>query len=129
MNNEHMEEYLGSLSEKELDDLSEALKKKNKRSYSQQRKKTPNPTVEEDFTVIREGRDRKSRSPVKAKKNLWEDTGELSDVETPEFSKTPRNRQKPNRVTVECHVCGKSFKMSKSLIYGEFVRCNRCTGK
>ena len=127
MNREHFDDYIGSLSQKELEELTEALKANQETPKKKQ--KTSNSTVKEDFTVNRKDGARKGRNPVKAKKNQWEDTGELSDVETPEFSRTPRNRQKPNKVAVECHVCGKSFKMSKSLIYGEFVRCNRGTGK
>jgi hypothetical protein len=129
MNREHFEDYIGSLSEEELENLTEALETKAKGSRRDKEEEAPFPSVSDDFTVIRGDKVRKGRDPVKAKKNLWKDTGELGDVETPEFSKTPRNRQKPSRVGVECHVCGKSFKMSKSLIYGEFVRCNRCTGK
>tara|TARA_R110002020_G_scaffold103752_24_gene243269 strand:- start:11552 stop:11935 length:384 start_codon:yes stop_codon:yes gene_type:complete len=127
MSSDHFEDYLGSLSQEEIEQLNEALKAKKERS--EKGEKPPEATVKEDFTVNREVKGRKGRRPVRAKKNLWEDTGELSDVETPEFSKTPRSRQKPNKVSVECHVCGKTFKISKSLIYGEFVRCNRCTGR
>ena len=126
MSREHFDEYIGSLSEKELDELTEALKVK---AENRKKKAKPSKTnVKEDFTVSRGDARSGTRRPVKAKENQWQDTGELSDVETPEFSRTPRNRQKPNKIEVECHVCGKSFKMLQSLIHGEFVRCNRCTG-
>ena len=127
MSREHFDDYLGSLSQEEMEQLNEALKAQKERS--EKGEKTPESTVKEDFTVSREAKGRKGRRPVRAKKNLWEDTGELGDVETPEFSKTPRSRQKATKVSVECHVCGKQFKIIPSLVYGEFIRCNRCTGR
>jgi hypothetical protein len=89
-----------------------------------------NGNVAEDFKVTRTTKINDNRkTPVKFKKNEWEDTGELSDVETPNFEKTPRKRSKPNKRNVECHVCGREFSVNENLIYGEFHRCNRCTGK
>jgi hypothetical protein len=84
--------------------------------------------VHEDFTVHRESTNNR-KTPVKFKKNKWVDTGELSEVETPNFEKTPRKRGQPNKKQVECHVCGKKFAIHSSLVYGEYQRCNKCTGK
>ena len=92
----------------------------------------PRSKVTEDFKVDRETKDRKT--PVRARKNKWVDEGENRD---PDFSsenfeklgRTPRNRQPVKKKQVECHICGRSFAINQSLVYGEFVRCNRCTGR
>tara|TARA_Y100001938_G_C7943490_1_gene355517 strand:- start:137 stop:544 length:408 start_codon:yes stop_codon:yes gene_type:complete len=88
--------------------------------------------VNEDFTVNRNQDENTRKSPVKFRKNSWQDTGEdknIDDYDKMSESRTPRRRGKPKKRDVECHVCGKSFAMNESLIYGEFVRCNRCTGR
>lgn len=84
--------------------------------------------VNEDFTVNRD-LTQKVREPVRAKKNKWTDEGEAhKDIETPMFEKTPRARKPHKMQEVECHVCGKSFKIDPSNVYGEYHRCNRCGG-
>tara|TARA_R100000008_G_C3539073_1_gene143742 strand:- start:438 stop:848 length:411 start_codon:yes stop_codon:yes gene_type:complete len=88
--------------------------------------------VNEDFTVNRNQDENTRKSPVKFRKNNWQDTGEdknIDDYDKMSQSRTPRRRGKPKKRDVECHICGKSFAMNESLIYGEFVRCNRCTGR
>jgi len=87
--------------------------------------------AENDFTMHKNNSKPKGRrEPVKFKKNAWQDDGlEFSDVDTPKIKRTPRNRKKANLVEVECHVCGKEFKMNSNLVYGEYHRCNRCGGK
>ncbi len=91
------------------------------------------PRVKEDFTVVRNEDDLQRKSPVKFKKNNWVDTGEDRDLDIDyselEKRKTPRKRAKPNKQQVECHICGKSFSVNSNLVYGEFHRCNRCTGR
>ena len=69
------------------------------------------------------------RSKVKAKKNQWVDTGEFRDITTPEVERTPRRRSAPKKESVECHVCGKTFKADPKFMYGEYPRCNKCTGR
>lgn len=97
--------------------------------------RSPRRKVNEDFTVVRnEDSLDQRKAPVKAKKNQWMDTGEDRD---PDFDpakfermgKVARNRQKTKKEDVECHVCGRTFQVNPSLVYGEFVRCNRCTGR
>ena len=92
----------------------------------------PSSQVNEDFTVSRDLPDHR-KSKVKFKKNKWEDMGEDRDesVDYDELSqsRTPRRRGKPSKRNVECHVCGKSFAVNESLIYGEYIRCNKCTGR
>jgi NAD kinase len=85
--------------------------------------------VNDDFTVTRNTKETNRKTPVKFKKNKWVDDGEYSEIETPNFKKTPRNRSKPKKEKVECHVCGKVFFINSSLIYGEYHRCNKCTGR
>jgi len=91
--------------------------------------------VNEDFTVIRNEDSLDQRKvPVRAKKNQWSDTGEDRDpnfdpAKFERMGKVARNRQRAKKETVECHVCGRTFQVNPSLVYGEFVRCNRCTGR
>ena len=130
------EAFLEGLSDEQLQNLSEVTEQiMNTRSESSSDSTVEGThgdsgTVTEDFKVIRTEKINDNRkTPVKFKKNKWEDVGELSDVETPNFEKTPRKRSKPNKRNVECHVCGRELAINENLIYGEFHRCNRCTGR
>jgi len=92
------------------------------------------PTVNEDFTVIRnQGLDQQRKQPVRARKNEWVDMGENKDesFDAEKFEKMGRvkRRGKPRKKKIECHVCGKQFTINENLVFGEYVRCNRCTGK
>ena len=84
----------------------------------------------EDFTMHRTTnlKNNGRREAVRAGKNTWTDTGEHKDVQTPNVERTPRNRAAPQKKTVTCHVCGKKQKVNASLVYGEFYRCDSCTG-
>tara|TARA_Y100000593_G_scaffold49662_3_gene93592 strand:- start:11593 stop:12003 length:411 start_codon:yes stop_codon:yes gene_type:complete len=84
--------------------------------------------VNEDFTVNRD-LTQKAREPVKGRKNKWKDEGEDKEISTPMFERTPRTRKAHKMETVECHVCGKEFKVDPKYIYGSFHRCNRCGGR
>lgn len=100
-------------------------------------KEEPKPSKQretEDFTMRKEGSSglpsSSRREPVRARKNTWVDTGsEAKDVTTPEVSRTPRNRKPPAKKQVTCHACGKKFKVNASIVYGEYYRCDRCTGR
>ena len=85
-----------------------------------------------DFTVNNNNLKQRSQV-VRAKKNSWVDNGEFRDEEVDyikfEKMKTPRKRGKPKKKEVECHVCGKSFLVNESIVFGEYLRCNRCTGR
>ena len=89
-------------------------------------------TVNEDFSVTRENI-KGTKNVVKFRKNEWVDDGEMRDGDVNydklEKTRTPRRRSQPNKKQVECHVCGKSFAINENLIHGEYIRCNRCTGK
>ena len=86
--------------------------------------------VDGDFTMNkgREVENKKRRRAVKGGNNTWEDTGEHSDVSTPSVKRTPRNRQPPKMKDVTCNSCGKTFTLNASLVYGEYYRCESCTG-
>ena len=84
--------------------------------------------INEDFTVTRNNTQTNRKVPVRYKRNEWKDVGEHHDIDTPNFEKTPRNRNKPKRQKVECHVCGKTFSINPALAFGEYHRCNKCTG-
>lgn len=121
-----MNEFINSLSEEQKKKLLEALLPKQDES---------NPTksvVGEDFRVFKTDNklsNQRRREPVRGKENKWRDTGECSDVETKYGERTPRNREAPRKSEVDCHVCGRSFKVDKRYIFGEYYRCNRCGGK
>ena len=93
----------------------------------------PRRRVNEDFTVQRDENLDNRKTPVRARKSEWVDDGEAKDTNFDyakfEKMKTPRRRGKPKKRTVECHVCGRAFTMNEGLIYGEYIRCNRCTGR
>ena len=88
--------------------------------------------MNEDFSVTRENI-KESKKVVKFRKNEWVDDGEMRDGDVNydklEKTRTPRRRSQPNKKQVECHVCGKSFAINENLIHGEYIRCNRCTGR
>jgi predicted HNH restriction endonuclease len=88
----------------------------------------PTKKVNEDFTVTRD-LTQKAREPVRSKKNKWKDEGEDKEISTPMFERTPRARKAHKMETVECHVCGKEFKVDPKYVYGSFHRCNRCGGR
>lgn len=99
-------------------------------------RKQPAVVVNEDFTVTRNNEVETRKQPVRARKNQWVDTGEEvehdADFDPSKFEKmgrTARSRPKSQKVELTCHVCHKTFKTDPKLVYGEFVRCNRCTGR
>lgn len=97
-------------------------------------KEPPSIVVDDNFTVTRvESKDSQNRrkEPVRARKNEWKDTGEFRDANSPDYDLTPspRKREAPKKIDVDCHVCGRSFKADQRFVYGEYHRCNRCVGK
>lgn len=123
-----LERILSNLSNEEKEKLVSFIQESIK--PSQNTPSTPSTKVEENFTVSKvENHSGRRKEPVKARENKWKDEGEFRDVETPNFEKTPRRRQPPKKVNVECSVCGKSFKADSRFVYGEYHRCNRCTGR
>jgi len=123
-----MEDFLGTLSSEQIEELSRILKDKQDLLKAGDSVNSSDTSVNEDFTVNRD-LPNKGKAPVSGGKNTWEDTGELSDVKTPDFEKTPRNRPSPKTKEVSCHVCNKGFIVNESLLYGEFYRCNSCIGR
>ena len=110
------------------------IKSKTKNIKKDLPKEPPQIVVDHDFTVTRaESKDSQNRrkEPVRARKNEWKDTGEFRDVNSPDYDLTPspRKREAPKKIDVECHVCGRSFKADQRFVFGEYHRCNRCVGK
>lgn len=128
----NIEDFLNTLSEEQKQALAKALQPSEKSEPKIEPKEVPTTKVEvgEDFKVSRVNNTVKgARTPVKARKNQWEDEGEFKDIETPRVKKAPRNRERTKMIEVECHICGKTFSMNPNYVYGEFQRCSRCVGK
>ena len=84
-----------------------------------------------DFTMKSKSgvKPQKRKERVAAGKNTWSDSGESKDVQTPNIAMTPRTRPPARMVDMNCHVCGKSFSINSSLVYGQFYRCDGCSGR
>ena len=126
------QEQKESLVAKLIADVSK-LKPETKEEKQEEPPPSPPRRVNEDFTVEKNEHQIQRKSSVKFKKNSWVDTGEDRDLDF-DYSeldkrKTPRKRGKPHKQEVDCHVCGRAFSINSNLVYGEFHRCNRCTGR
>ena len=134
-----MQKLLSSLSEKQKVALTKLLQADLSEELKEPPKEPPaepagaEPSVGEDFIIInRNVNQNRRRSKVKAGKNQWEDQGEFKHIDTPlpdDFERTPRRKAAPKKREVECHMCGKLFKQDSRYSYGDFPRCNRCTGR
>jgi hypothetical protein len=84
-----------------------------------------------DFTMKSKSavQSQKRKERVTAGKNTWSDSGESKDVQTPSIAMTPRTRPPAKMVDMNCHVCGKTFSINSSLVYGQFYRCDGCSGR
>jgi hypothetical protein len=115
-----------------IDSLSDEQKKKLLQALGNENP-TPVKTTQVDENFVMKRADTTSQTrrkeAVKARNNEWEDTGEFRDISTPDVERTPRRRPPPQKSDVECHVCGKSFKIDPRFAYGEYYRCNKCSGK
>lgn len=90
--------------------------------------------VNKDFSVTRNDESSNRRAAVRAKKNKWRDDGTDRDpnFDPEKFEKmgrTQRARPESVKAEVACHICSRKFKVNPSLVYGENIRCNRCTGR
>lgn len=140
MSNDIVKTLLESLTDEQKAQLVQGLLKSNENEEVPVLKeetvssKPRSRNVTEDFRMVSDNTLEKRKTPVRARKNQWVDEGEDRD---PDFDpakfermgKTTRNRGKIRKETVECHVCGKTFSINPSLIYGTNIRCNRCTGR
>ena len=113
--------------------LTEPQKKQKEESEQKEEVVSSEVEVTEDFRVTNSKVER-GRSPVRARKNRWEDTGEWQLPEGEEEwggnrKRATRSRSKAKKVKLECSVCGKTYMESPSLVYGEYHRCNRCGGR
>lgn len=130
--------FLSSLSDEQKQKLMQALMtpsdvkataKKEPPKKNKEKPSKPVANVSDNFIVNKDAQNSRRREVVRARKNEWTDNGEHRDIVTPEFEKTPRNRQAPKKIDLECDVCGRSFKEDSRFVYGERHRCSRCTGK
>lgn len=128
-----MNSFINTLTAEQKKKLIEALMSEEDVSNTQQdTKSTASSNVDEDFRIHKMDNTRltnRRKEPVKARKNEWHDTGEDRDIETKYGERTPRRKEAPKKSNIECHVCGKSFKVDARYVYGEYYRCNKCGGK
>jgi hypothetical protein len=72
------------------------------------------------------------KESIQVRENQFIDDGtEAKDKTniTPDVDPVPRNRKPAKFINLECHACGKSFKVSASIARaGEYYRCDRCVG-
>ena len=131
-----MKDFVDTLNEEQKKALLEALSGKDSVSSQAVLQKVNEETkkqVKSDFIANTKAQspisNNKRREPVRGRENRWEDTGEFREIVTPEVERTPRRRQPPRKIDVECSSCGKSFKVDSRFVYGEYYRCNRCGSK
>jgi hypothetical protein len=129
-----MKDFVETLSDEQKAALLEALNDKDSvasQTVPEEVNQETTRSITEDFTMHKKSslQNNSRRMPVKAKENTWTDTGEFKEVATPNTARTPRNRQPPQKKNVTCHVCGKSQNVNASIVYGEYYRCDRCTGR
>lgn len=126
----NIDKLLSSLTEEQKRELQEALEWENEGGSVQSNDSSSvPPSIGDDFVVKNRETKKQRRRTVKGGRNQWEDTGEFKDITTPDFERTERRRAAPKKEIVACHVCGKEFKVNKSLVYGEYHRCNKCVGR
>lgn len=128
-----MEDFVKTLNDEQKKALLKALNEKSITTQSVPEKVNEETKRAINNSFITESKpsfnNQKRREQVRARKNEWEDTGEFRDIVTPEYERTPRRRPTPQKSEVECHVCGKEFKVDQRFVFGEYYRCNRCAGK
>ena len=125
-----IEKIIKNLSDKEREDLIKALVQGADKPDQDPKEDNEEIVIDDKFVIKnRKPKVSRGRTQVKAGKNQWMDKGENRDVETPDFERTPRRKASTSKVKVECHVCGKHFKADPRYVYGEYHRCNKCTGR
>jgi len=95
------------------------------------------PTVDNSFMVSSKSdmpnlnKQRLARTEtIVAKENEFMDDGiEAKDVNTPEYTPSPRTRGAVSLIDVVCHVCGTKNVVNENMVYGEFYRCDNCVRK
>jgi len=120
--------FVESLTEEQKAALLEALTSKSNSSDSSEAQEKEKSNINEDFTMNAQVKTHNKREPVRARENIWKDTGEDRHITTPEKPLTPRARKPPKQKSVKCHICGKARKVNASLVYGEYYRCDSCSG-
>ena len=140
MNPEDMAKFIESLNEEQRAQFEVVFKTigesmDNKVKTEKEEATSSKPEVQEDFRVTKATKEiERGRTPVRARNNRWEDTGEFQLPEGEEEwggsrKRSERARGKAKKVKLECSVCGKTYYENPNLVYGEYHRCNRCGGK
>ena len=128
-----MKDFIDTLSEEQKKALLDALTIKEIDNSVKSEKKEEDYTKKnmvgtEYFLMSNKEEVTPKRGKVQAGKNTWKDTGEDRNIVTPKAPVTPRTRKPPQKKNVKCHICGKSKSINANLLYGEYYRCERCTG-
>jgi formylmethanofuran dehydrogenase subunit E len=136
MNSEDMAKFIKSLDDEQRKAFEKVFKSVGSSmgvEVKEEKQDVPANNVNEDFRVTNSKLER-GRTPVRARKNSWQDTGEWKLPEGEEEweggrKRATRSRAKAKKIKVECSVCGKTYMENPSLLYGEYHRCNRCGGR
>lgn len=126
-----MHEFIQTLTEEQRSALLKALTEDDFKPEVESRWQHEEPiseAVDGSFAMRKKSDEKPRRGAVQAQKNTWKDEGEHKDIITPQSKLTPRNRKPPKIKKVKCHICSKSFEINPAYVYGEFYRCDRCTG-
>ena len=138
MSDDIVKSLLESLTDEQKSQLVQGLMSNMNQTVSKSPSKETQAEQEESVSSKSDFRVAKTKSqiergkvPVRAKKNLWSDDGEIQLGEnqkewSSDRKKSDRNRSKAKKVELECSVCGRTFMENPSLVYGENHRCNRC---
>ena len=62
-----------------------------------------------------------------AKENQFVDDGkEATDINTPDYTPSPRTRNPTKLVELSCYLCGSTSMVSETVVHGDFYRCENC---
>ncbi|NBP01087.1 MAG: hypothetical protein EBU90_13320 [Proteobacteria bacterium] len=118
----NIDKFIETLSPEQIESLKSAL-------FKTQQKEELVEDNKNDFRMNKSiDNKNKRKEPVRAKENTWVDTGEKRDIITPEFTPVARTREAPEKIKIKCHICGRMTEVDNRFVYGEFYRCNNCTG-
>ena len=79
----------------------------------------------------KQGKKRVARTEtIVAQENQFVDNGEEArDIQTPEYTPSPRTREPTKLIEVPCHICGVKSMLNEATVGGEFYRCEDCSRK
>lgn len=130
-----MEDFIKTLNNEQKEALLKALNNNSPtiQNVSPEVNEKTKQSINDNFIAqtkqINTNTQQRRKEPVKGKKNTWEDTGEFREIETPQYERTQRKRPPPQKTEVDCHICGKSFKIDPRFVCGEYHKCNKCSSR